>query len=323
MNNPWEEIKAPSRDVNVRRIDHTHLLNLFWGKNQAGQYMFIFESQAIDKKLNNTPRLTGIEVHVLPVSHQYKKGKVILLLNEKADWEMFLALCCDLVQASRNCSDDRSGLSVIVQRLIRWQEFLKKARRNILPVETIKGLIGEFLFIKLHLQKCFGWENALNFWQGPEGVPQDFCMENCAVEVKCQMGNTLPVIKISSVEQLVTQLPELFLYVVTLSNTTKENEEAINLPDLIKEIREELAGCSIDSLQQFNDMLYLIGYYEQDTYYDFNYQLAGEAMFKVEEGFPRIKPENVHSDISRVSYSINISGCMPFKGTPEWMEEIQ
>jgi len=43
MNNPWENINPPSKDVSARRVDHTHNLDLFWGRDHLGHYLFIYE----------------------------------------------------------------------------------------------------------------------------------------------------------------------------------------------------------------------------------------------------------------------------------------
>ena len=115
-----------------------------------------------------------------------------MLLKEDGNWEIFLSLCNDLIQATRQTDDTSSAVKAILRRLTRWQEFLKKSRINVLSEEEIKGLIGELIFIKNHLIPAFGNDQAIKYWQGPEGLPQDFNVNDSAIEVKCQNGATSP-----------------------------------------------------------------------------------------------------------------------------------
>lgn len=322
MNNPWEEINPPLKDVSARLVDHAHPLDIFWARDHVGHYLFIYESFAVDKNIKPKPELTGIEVILSRGVDSTHKGRLILILKDKVDWEMFLSLCNDLVQATSKCKNDKAALTTITHRLVRWQDFLRKVNPGILSEEEIKGLIGELLFIDSHLTSAFGIGQAIRFWQGPESLPQDFCINDCAVEVKSQLGTTKPVIKISSVEQLNTQLPNLYLYVVTLGKTTSDNDKSLNLPKLICKIRKALVGAFSEELDHFNDLLFSIGYFESERYNDFSYILTCENMFKVEDGFPRISMENINRDIVKVTYTISLHGCDKFKGTPNWMEII-
>ena len=43
MNNPWDEIKIPSKEISGRRVNAEHPLDLFWARNHTGQYLFIYE----------------------------------------------------------------------------------------------------------------------------------------------------------------------------------------------------------------------------------------------------------------------------------------
>ena len=37
MNNPWDEITPPSKDLSARRVDHTHPLDLVLGTGSFGE----------------------------------------------------------------------------------------------------------------------------------------------------------------------------------------------------------------------------------------------------------------------------------------------
>ena len=318
MNNPWNSISPPSGDVSARRIDHKHPLDLFWARDFKGCYLFVCEvtSETEEGKVI-LPELAGIQA---TFRSSHNKTRLVLILKEKSNWEIFFALCNDLVQATRSVGDSTGAVKIIHRRLMRWHDFLKQNRPDIMPEEKIKGLIGELLFITKYLIPKFGVGSAISFWIGPEGAPQDFNIDDSAIEVKCQAGGTLPHIRITSADQLSPQLPKMYLYVLTLGKTTPDNKTAITLPVLINKLRSELQSTSPQQLERFNDLIYGMGYFESDRYLDFCYVLTEEQMFEVIEGFPRICACDLHEGIVKLTYNISISECIPFEKWPEWME---
>ena len=171
-NNPWNEISTPEENANTRRIDSKHPLDLFWGRDTKGNYLFLFFFEDSGDLANTKfPELNGIEL-LFGKSQQPGKIQLSLILKERTNWELFFALCNDVVQATFNQGVPSKAVAVVLRRLNRWREFLKMKRLSILPEEKIKGLIGELLFIKKHLLSAFGIGNSITFWQGPEGTPQ-------------------------------------------------------------------------------------------------------------------------------------------------------
>ena len=320
MNNPWKEIALPEKDVSARRIDAEHPLNLFWARNHQGQYLFIYEFPASeDFPPRLFPDLRGITSRIVAASDRERMNRLVLILNEQANWEIFYSICVDIFHSTRHLQDQTGAVQAILRRINRWHEFLKKQRSDLLNEEEIKGLIGELLFIRTYLAPTFGWGKAIKSWGGPEGFPQDFNINNVAVEVKCQSGTTKPNIHISSIEQLCPQLPDMYLYVVTLGNSMLELEGALHLPGLVASIRSELYNEGATEIERFNDLLYMTGYIDSDRYLDFSYIKADEKMYRVLEGFPRICPDEIHPGIVKISYSINLLDCDAFIGWPEWM----
>jgi hypothetical protein len=321
MNNPWNNISSPSKDVNARRIDHMHPLELFWARDHFGHYLFIYEFSA-EKDLPKiiTPDLVGIQTAYLPAAARDDKNRLILLLKEQGNWEIFLSLCNDLIQATQHIENTSAAVESILMRLDRWHEFLKKNRSIILSEEKILGLLGELLFIRNHLIPVFGAGQSIQFWHGPEGSPQDFNVNESAIEVKCQSATTLPYVKISSMNQLCSQLPTMYLFVVTLSKAELNAMKSITLPKLISQIREALKAEGSVQVERFNDLLYMIGYLDSDHYLDFSYIPVEEKMFLVKEGFPRICPKDLRAGILFVSYSISLSECAQFEQQPDWMQ---
>jgi hypothetical protein len=312
MNNPWIKIVPPSKDVNALRADAEHPLDLFWAKDHFGRYLFVYEYPATSKVLIKDPiNLVGIETMFMKATNGI--SRLVLILKDKTNWELFYALCNDLITTTKTIKIPEQASATIIHRLRKWQEFLKKERLNILSEEKIKGLIGELIFLKNHLLPKIGGADAVKFWIGPEGAPQDFNINKCGVEVKCQLGGTKPYVKINSAEQLYSQFPRLFLYVVTLGKTTLDNPKAINLPNIVENIAKVLELVSSQALERFQDLLMEAGYYFSEKYLDFNYLFLDEHVFTVIDGFPRICPSDLSTGIIKLTYYINLSDCRPFE----------
>lgn len=317
--NPWDKIQSPQKDVNVRRIDHTHPLDLFWGKDGIGHYLFVFEFPVdVDISISNIPELAGIQFEIYQDQQNSNIKRLVFLLKDSDDWELFLALCNDIVHSTRKVSGAKSAVRPIFDRLSRWQEFLKKNRHELLSEEEIKGLIGELLFLSKHLIPNFGIEQSIRYWQGPEGLPQDFNVGTNVIEVKSR-GVSSKTIKISSIDQLCPQSGEIFLYVITLGKITPETKDAICLPALIGQLRQEISTSCPEALDRFNELLYLTGYIDSDRYLEFSYVVSGETMYHVMGAFPRICRQELHPGIVNLSYSINLDECDGFEKYPDWI----
>lgn len=322
MNNPWSIIDQPSKDVFARRIDPAHALDLFWAQDHLGHYLFIYEFPPEQDLLKiNLPDLVGIKTLYIPANNVINKNRLILQLNNESNWEIFLSLCNDLIQATWRAENSSIAVQTILKRLLHWQEFLKNNHNNLLDEEKILGLIGELIFLNKYLAPAFGAGQSIKFWQGPNGLPQDFNVNEIAIEVKCKSGATTPYIKISSADQLCPQLPEMYLFVVTLGNATPMTANGINLPKLIQQTRDALKAEASNQLERFNDLLLAVGYIDSDHYLDFNYIFTGEIMLQVTDGFPRICSNELHRGIANLSYSINLLECMSFEKRPDWMKE--
>jgi hypothetical protein len=324
MTNPWTVIEPPSQDLNARRIDHTHPYDMFWAKDHVGHYLFVYEfpKDRSDVHQLAVPDLAGIKVQYVLATTGSAKNQFALILNDPQDWELFYSLCADLVGTTRQAATPQSALQAILRRLARWHEFLKAGRNGLLSEEKIKGLIGELLFLKKHLIPAFGLGHAVEFWQGPEGAPQDFAVANCAIEVKCQSGGTRPYVRISSEFQLCSQLPELYLFVVTLGKGTEDLPGTVTLPGLIADIRTALASAAYDPFERFNDLLYSVGYIDLDAYLDFIYVVTDESMYRVGPDFPRVCHDTLPQGIAHVTYDLDLVVCAQYAARPSWMEAL-
>lgn len=315
MNNPWAQIKKPDRDFNVRLVGFEHPLKLYWGRDVHGRYLFIYKAlpDGLPKK-KSLPNLEGIATHII----ESEPKKLVLLLNDTSNWELFHALCSDLVRSTEKIEDGLTASSVLLRRLNRWQEFLKKPRSGLLSMESIKGLLGELIYLSEHVAPVFGFDKAVDFWKGPEGAPQDFAVNNTAVEIKCQSGSSKPYVRISSVEQLEPQLPEGFLTVFTIATAEKDEKLKFTLNTIVADIRVALQTASDSASDRFEDLLYLAGYITTEAYDDYEFNTIAVKSFRLTDGFPRLLVSDVPIGVDAITYNLSIEACSDFESKPEW-----
>ncbi len=316
MRNPWAAIDKPDKDFNVMLVSAEHPLKLFWGVDTQLRYLFAYDSHfaGLPPK-KNLPNLAGIEMYVV---QQGDRGKLLLVLQDKANWELFHALCSDLVRATEKISDEHAASIVIVRRLQRWQELLGKVRPSLLSSEQIKGLLGELLFLSTPLAAAFGYDEAITAWRGPEGAPQDYSIKDTAVEIKCQSGGTKPVVRISSADQLSPQLPNGYLVVYTLANQSKDDPGAVDLNSVVQDVRNKLTAAADTSRERFEDLLYLAGYVTREEYSDKKYTVVSVRCYRLKDGFPRIVSSELIPGVESVTYDVRLDRCAEFQAKPDW-----
>ena len=316
MSNPWEEIDKPGNDFNVRLVSEKHPLSLFWGRDTHGRYLFIYEVHAeFAPERKSIINLSGI---TLGVVRNGDRARLVIILNETTNWELFYSLCFDLIRATSSVENPGAGTRLILRRLTRWQEFLKRKRPGILSPEEIKGLIGELLFLEERVVPAFGWKTAVASWKGPEEAPQDFAIHEIAVEVKCQSGGSQPSVRITSAEQLIPQLPEGYLVVYTISSADVEEAEGFSLNGLVERIRDRLEAAQEATRERFEELLFLSGYTMREEYDESKYKRIAAKCFQIRDDFPRIQLSSIPAGIERVSYSLRLGACEPYEFSPSW-----
>lgn len=319
MNNPWLDIEKPNTDYNVILVGDSHPLRLFWGRDTQGHYLFIFDTNVgnVPEK-KNLPKLTGIKVMIATSGCI---AKLVLILNDTSNWELFRALCSDLVRVTSGTEDSNSAGIIFQRRLTRWQEFLKRERSGILSTEAIKGLIGELLFLADKVAPSFGWDSAVTFWKGPEEAPQDFAIHNTAIEIKCQSGSSKPTVRITSEEQLEPQLSEGFLVVYTIATSDEDDPMGFTLNGVVERIRNELEASSENARERFEDLLFLTGYIGSEEYEEYRFIKIAVRSFQIEDDFPRIRASDISSGIEHITYTLKLEACAPFEGKPNWWKD--
>ncbi len=287
--------------MSVLRIAGLAALEAFWARKPDGRLALLVALHQLEALPVEVPTLRGIEILALPSDRQLQ-----LVLESSGDWEMFHALCLDLLAASDGGGDEAGALQLLLHRLLRWQRLLSKGGGGRLDEREVRGLIGELLFLRDLLLPVAG-VTAIDCWQGPLGQPQDFVYAGKLIEVKTYAAGSNPAIRISSAEQLSTGDVPLFLHLVCLVR----QEAALNLPGLVDELRSMLAESTLQ-MEAFEDRLLAMGYVDLPEYSTMSYAATSTSDYQIREGFPRLTVEQVPAGVTDVSYSIQLVDMRPF-----------
>jgi len=166
----------------------------------------------------------------------------------------------------------------------------------------------QYLYISF-INKLFQYYDKteiLNFWKAPtEEKVHDFIISDKAIEIKTKTSKN--IINISSYEQLFTELPKLFLYVYTISESDENN--GFTVYDIIEKIKKLLSDEYL--VLYFERLLVDYGFVPLKEYREIYFKFIKEEIFEVTTGFPRI--ENKPDAITNLKYSIKVDKIEKFK----------
>jgi hypothetical protein len=305
-NNPWDSIKEPisNIDVNAKLADKDNLLEFYWAKDSIDNLLFILHTSSSIIIKQKVPLLVGIDVSIGSIKNT---NQLILTLSEKEDKDIFYSLCLDLLKSSKNINDESLAIKSILKRLEKWQYFLKSGKK-IIDKKQLKGLIGELHLIKKYLLVEYNAKDVLEFWKAPLQAVQDFELNNMTIEVKTK--SSVNSITISSSKQLFTQLDYLYLFVVTLTESTKNITESFNIYDMIDEIIKLIGLDNLLLIENFNNLLMYYGFVELIEYEDLYFIISSDEFYKVTDKFPKIV--DTPDGVEKLNYRINLGACKDY-----------
>lgn len=297
--NPWAQMKPLSK----RRVHNENENNIFWIVSHEGKYGFLIQTrQSFD--LTNTQELRGIEI--LKRNADCGNGEFYLILNDINNWEVFRALCMDLISASIECASEDKMIGSIEIRLRRWQKMLQTNTQFVMSVEQQMGLFSELKCLQQIVTPVTSKCEAILAWVGAERDKQDFLTKEFAVEVKSQKSSKRDTVHISSIDQLGGTKSPLYLVVYSLSLT----EDGENCLDLVNQIRKSLNECPSDTQEMFEDKLIRYGYFPNEIQKKYiGFVVDKVRAFFVDTDFPKILSDDIAPQISMVEYSIDLTQC--------------
>lgn len=304
-NNPWDEIEDSTNKIDFNAIiaDKESVLDFYWAKDYYGQLLFILHTNSdiiINEKI---PKLNGLTINVGSLK---EKKQLVLTLQDISNADLFYIICSDLINTTKQLNDELIAIKKILKRLSQWQYFLKNNNKQI-DKNQLKGLIGELHLFKKLLTN-FSIDEVLNFWKAPLGSVHDFELLNSTLEVKTK--SSVNSITISSFEQMFSELENLFLFVVTLNESSKASLDSFNIYDLIFDIKKLINFDDIDSCERLDNLLFAYGFIELEEYKELYFSIIHDEIYHVCDDFPRImsKPNGVDD----LTYKINLEKCKDY-----------
>lgn len=318
MNTPWDDIKTPSSNYNVRLVHNSAGLPLYWGKNPCGECMFIVELEGDHIEQYRKTRLTikGVGIDLQQSTTQLDRQQFILSLEKHVDRDLFLVLCESLIKSLYDEQNSAVGLSIALNHLKRWKLFLSGKKKRVLSSEEIRGLFGELTFLKLLYQKHLHKDEALEAWCGPDRTNQDFIYDDLAVEIKTLSGKERKRVNISSEDQLESTKKFLYLSIYHL-NTSSGSDLGKTLNELVTEIESDIED--LETSENFTKKLLDYGYIPIDHYDKPKFTVTGTQTYHVRDEFPRMTRSGLETGICQVSYKIEIEYIEPFKVEEEYL----
>jgi hypothetical protein len=303
----WRELAAKGTGPRYIRVDDQHPLDLYAGLDAEG-------SQLLFLLADSEPSVLAKQFQAFNVtSHHRQDGRWALnvRLLRRDFSRIFAQLCQDLVDTSRTGCSSAQAPDFILDRIFRWERLLARDRSGLLDESSLRGLIGELVFMEQCAMPAIGARAAVEGWHGPLDAAQDFHFADCLVEVKAAGGGSSQV-TISSAEQLDVYGSPLFLIVVSLESTSERTDESFNLPQLVSRVRGSLTGNE-ELLSVFEERLTLAGYIKRDEYEARIFILRGIRHYAVLDNFPRLKRSDLASAIVDIRYVLDVSRCREFE----------
>lgn len=220
--------------------------------------------------------------------------------------DVFAVVAQDILDELRKQKEAGKYIETLKRRIEKWRDFFKNPAQNRLSERMVIGLFGELSFIK-ELSEL-GIEIASDLWNGPIKSAQDFQGERVAVEVKTASSNSLEYVHISSETQL-DEADRDALYLVAY-RIERNDVTGTALPELIKQVALML---NEQKRARFAAKLTCLGYSEEDdTLYSKRYSLKERKVYKVEDGFPRVRRGDLPQGVMDISYRLALQACDTF-----------
>lgn len=307
---PWDEIRAPSIDYNVRLVAGAGPIPVYWGRDADGHCLLLValagDHRAQFRK--DAVQIQGIRIDLRQADEG--RQRIVLALEKHVDQDLFSGLCETLIGTLAPITDPAIALSVVLAHIKRWKAFLAGKKTRLLSPEEIRGLFAELLFLRSLYQGHLEEKPAVEAWCGVEGVHQDFIFGNTAVEIKALSGKERNTVRISSEDQLEGLSDNLFLMIFRLDNIS-DSDRALSLNDAVRLIENELTDTV--ALEEFSAKLAGFGYIPVQEYDLPKLLIISAHTYRVTEDFPRIIRAHLPEGVTRVSYEIKLEKISPFE----------
>lgn len=280
------------------RVDEKHPLDLYIGVDGLSRHTLFLISSTQPQHMTSS-----LVINAVVGRRKDSRWGISFILLDNKFIDIFNCFCNDIVESSRLIEDKKTGADFIVSRYNKWQTMLSKSRGELLSQSTVKGLVGELLFLKNYLIPKYGQKIALNAWIGPNKADQDFICNNTWYEVKATESG-YDNIKITSVEQLDTP-NNGELVVAYLDKTSSVDESKITLNTIYEEVYNLLENDELKN--KLSEILLGFGYFPRPEYDDPAFKLTGISRYLVDKTFPSLRRQDIPEAVINSEYQLSLS----------------
>lgn len=307
LSQKWALLDVGKAGIQSIRLDSETIPDLFIGINLEGYRNLILKlpSGFVADFQSSTKQNLSLELYA------ETKWVVLSLLDDQYS-DLFDDLIYSIYYKIRQMLEPKAYISEFLLTYYKWSEFFQDNKGDTLSDETIRGLLGELIYLHEQIKECKATElnDMLNSWQGPYDTGHDFIGEFKNTEVKTRTISSSGILISSEYQLEIEPNKDLDLLIVTIESDT----EGITLKELIMMIRETIGlklgdfGIVITALLQKGiTMLNL------DTYNHLRYTPIEMSFYKVEESsFPKLIRSELNEGISSVKYKINIQAIASY-----------
>lgn len=306
---PWDDIAVPGADFNVRQIAGKTAVPCFWGRDVAGNCLFIVELRGdhAAQYRKNAVTVNGIDIDLR--AGDQGQQRLVLALERQVDRDLFEGLCRTLASSLENATDSASSLAVSLAHVRRWKTFLA-GRSQYLTAEEVRGLFAEIVFLLELIDRQMPSTAAVEAWLGPDRSHQDFIFGNTAVEIKSLSGAERNTVRISSEDQLESLNDALFLRIYRLSSLA-DAVGARSLNEIVTAVQTKLGEA--EAVEAFDRKLVAYGYAPLPDYDQPRFVISDVRSYRVSEGFPRLTRSQLPEGIACVAYDIRLEVIEPYE----------
>jgi hypothetical protein len=207
---------------------------------------------------------------------------------------------------------DTVAMDIILTRLRRWQELLRAAKGSLLSPEEQLGLFGELLLLRDAFVANLPPSDAVACWTGPLGDEQDFGYRGNLLETKSVRITRDKSFTVNSAAQLDTSSGNIMVAFQTISVSDRAPPHGVTLNALVHQIRSQL-GTNAAAISEFDMRLAGSNYFQDPEYDRLHFMPASRRIFEVLDSFPRIETGDLRPGLSKISYTVDVTRCLPFE----------
>lgn len=301
----WELVNRPAEGISARR--HPSSPAVWLGLDSGGKrHLLVRASNSSPGEELLKTRGLSAEVSLLSLNQGEEATWIDISCLASRLNERFAAVANDVAEA---VGEQTGGAVREVRSVLEsWRWFWRSELRT-LTAERALGLFGELWF----LNRWAPFPAALRTWEGPAGNRHDFAAPAISVECKTSRLKTegAATHQIAGLDQLdAPETGDLFLFSLQV---VADPLAGNSLSGLIEATVGELDGDQA-ALDFLSERLAASGWSpEMAPDHTQTYRVAGERLFSVTPGFPRLVPSSfprgIPSGVDQVRYRLDLAAC--------------